>query len=210
MSLRKSICTISLIKCDITAIKADILVTSSNENLMGNKNGSYWRFNGRINVDGSIRSSLNQKELDEDLKDKILKPGESIITPSSGLIKENNIKYIIHTCVPDGAYGFDSTNSIEVFRNCFSSCLTLAESKQASSLAFPALGCGVKEWNKGRASDIAFTSICEQASKLRSLHQIFFVFKEASVFNTFKLVGEKKLGLGYEEIDKYSFKVHNI
>ena len=210
MLLKRSLVTISLIKSDITIIKnVDIIVTSSNELLQGNKNTSYWRFNGRMNVDGAVREALNQKTLDIDLKGKILKPGESCISTSSGKILENNVKYIIHTVVPDGAYG--RSKSDEVFSNCYSSCLELAESHHAKSIGFPALGCGIKEWNTAKAAEVAFLSIVKKAKTMQSVDEINFVFKDVNVLNTFKLVG-CKLGLTYDEKDigendKYSFKI---
>lgn len=95
------ISTINIIKGDISDVKnMDVIVTSANELLMGNKNSSYWRFNGRHNVDGSIREKLDQDILDRQLDGKKLKVGESIILESSGLIRKNQVKFIIHTVTP--------------------------------------------------------------------------------------------------------------
>lgn len=95
------ISTINLIKGDISDVKnMDVIVTSANELLMGNKNSSYWRFNGRRNVDGSIREKLDQDILDRQLDGKYLKAGESIILESSGLIRKNQVKFIVNTVTP--------------------------------------------------------------------------------------------------------------
>jgi O-acetyl-ADP-ribose deacetylase (regulator of RNase III) len=159
------------LKQDISKIKnVNAIVTSTNEYLQGNSNGSYWRFNGRINVDGAIRNAVNQEELEQQItklgmKSRKLDPGKSILTNSSGRIMENNVHYIIHTVTPgylislslyyqhhyyfylkDGTYGYDLTNSNMKLRECYSSCLELADKSLCESIAFPALGTGVKEW----------------------------------------------------------------
>jgi O-acetyl-ADP-ribose deacetylase (regulator of RNase III) len=93
--------TISLIKGDISQLKnVDAIVTSTNEYLQGNKNPSYWRFNGRLNVDGAVRNAININELDEELSGKRLTIGNAVMTKASGRIFANGIKFIIHTVTP--------------------------------------------------------------------------------------------------------------
>ena len=93
--------SISLIKGDISQFKnVDAIVTSTNEYLQGNKNASYWRFNGRLNVDGAVRDAININELDQELLGKKLTIGNSVITKATGRILANEVKFIIHTVTP--------------------------------------------------------------------------------------------------------------
>ena len=195
----------------------DAIVTSSNEYLQGNKNNSYWRFNGRRNVDGDVRNGLNQDELDQELSGEIgenkLSIGHSIMTRSSGRILANGVKYIIHTITPDGAYGYENNNSDcmssdNKLSNCYSSSLLLAENKKLKTCAFPALGCGVKEWIRARGAKIAFETL--KQVKLQSVNHVYFVFLDNVTLNTFKLIGEKTSLLNCEEVIedgyRYQFK----
>ena len=188
---------ITLMMGDIGEIRSvDAVVTSGNENLMGNKNNSYWRFSGRINVDGSIRAHSNEGELDSMLKGVKLNRGDIAVTKSTGNIERNGIKYVIHTVVPDGAYGDDTHISQKIFRQCYSKSLIAADNLNCKSIAFPALGCGVKDWPAVKSADIAYKAILEV--ELKSIKQIDFLFIEISTFNTFKAIGDKVLGLNYD------------
>jgi len=199
--------TIRLIKNDIIKIKnVDIIVTSSNENLMGNKNKSYWRFNGRINVDGAIRNESNEEELDLMLKDKVLKQGDVIITNATGNLK-NNFKFVIHTVVPDGAYGYNNNNSDNILKQCYINSLKAADELICEcSIVFPALGCGVKEWSNPKAADIAYKAISE--IKLKYINKVFIVCIDSNTFNTFKKVGDKILVdyIQTEKIEKIEYQ----
>jgi len=74
-------------------------------------------------------------------------------------------------------------------------------------LSFPALGCGVKEWNRGKAIEIAFETL--KKVKLQSVTHVYFVFFDNVTFNTFKLIGEKKQLLSHEEVieDGYRYQL---
>jgi len=93
--------SISLIKGDISKVKnVDAIVTSTNEYLQGNNNNNYWRFNGKLNVDGAVRNAINRDELDQELLGKKLSIGHAIITNASGNILANGVNFIIHTVTP--------------------------------------------------------------------------------------------------------------
>ena len=76
------------------------------------------------------------------------------------------------------------------------------------TIAFPALGCGVKEWIRGKAAEIALET-CFHA-QLQSITHVKFVFFDNVTFNTFKLIGEKKQLISNEEVIedgyRYQFK----
>lgn len=200
---------IRLLKNDIVKIRnIDAIVTSSNENLMGNKNQSYWRFNGRVNVDGAIRNQSNEVELDSILQGLTLKQGQILLTKSTGNLKNNNIKYVIHTVVPDGAYGYGINISDNILSQCYSKSLLAVDDLHCNHIAFPALGCGVKEWPTAKAAEIAYKTVTEL--KLKYIKQVYFICLDINTFNTFKKVGDKVLGdLNYiqsEKVEKVEYE----
>ena len=185
---------IRLLMGDIVKIRnIDAIVTSSNENLVGNKNNSYWRFTGRTNVDGSIRNHSNEEELDRMLKGIKLNQGDIALTKSTRNIKSNGVKYLIHTIAPDGAYGYDTHISDKILTQCYSKSLIAADDLHCNSIAFPALGCGVKDWPAAKAAVIAYKAISE--ARLNFIKQVDFIFIGINTFNTFKAVGDKVFGL---------------
>ena len=74
------------------------------------------------------------------------------------------------------------------------------------SIAYPALGCGVKEWIRGKAAEIALETL--KKVQLQSVTHVNFIFFDHVTFNTFKLIGEKKQLLSNEEVieDGYSYQ----
>jgi len=119
---------ITLIKGDITQVKADAIVNAANSGML--EGGG---------VDGAIRDAAGESLLEECIKlrkEKIpdgLKTGEAIQTKAYDL----PAKIIIHTVGPK--YYSDDIN---LLKNCYINCLKLAEENDCGSIAFPAISTG--------------------------------------------------------------------
>ena len=121
---------ITIIKGDITKIKADAIVNAAGVGF-GNAIGG--------GVAGAIRRAAGLelvKECRQLSKDKYpngLPTGEAVITKAYNL----PAKIIIHTVGPR-YYSED----INLLKNCYVNCLNLAEENNCESIAFPAISTG--------------------------------------------------------------------
>ena len=178
---------------------ASALVTSSNESMSGNANPSYWRFAGRANVDGAIRSLSGNVAPPQ----QALTPGSAIMTRASwrsSTSPTSSAEWIIHTLVPDGAYGTGekSPSAAEhTLQQCYLSCLALAP---GPVIAFPALGCGVREWRTQKAADVGFASLVlfarrqQEQQQVSPLTEVQFVFLDQNVLRVWAAIARKRFG----------------
>ncbi|WP_324721281.1 macro domain-containing protein [Salinimicrobium sp. HB62] len=97
-----------------------------------------------------------------------IKPGEAVITGAHGLPN----KYVIHCLGP--VYGKDKPEE-KLLANCYSNALQLAEKKKVTSIAFPAISTGIFGYPVEEAAKIAFTTIIERISSLKSISNVVFV-----------------------------------
>jgi len=123
---------ISIIKGDITKIKADAIVNAAHPTLLGGGG-----------VDGAIHRAAGQELLRECMKIRKeekykegLPVGEAVSTNPYHL-KNNGVKIIIHTTGPRYFRG-----NPELLRNCYINSLKLAEEHKCKSIAFPAISTG--------------------------------------------------------------------
>ncbi|MBI2629848.1 macro domain-containing protein [Candidatus Pacearchaeota archaeon] len=119
---------LTIIKGNITKVKADAIVNAAHHTLMGGGG-----------VDGAIHKAAGKELLEEYIKlrgEKLpdgLGTGEAIVTKAYNL----PAKFIIHTVGP--RYYSENINLLE---NCYINCLKLAEENNCESIAFPAISTG--------------------------------------------------------------------
>jgi len=120
---------ITIIKSDITKIKADAIVNAAHHTLMGGGG-----------VDGAIHRTAGSDLIKECIKlrnEKYphgLNTGEAVATKSYGI---NQAKILIHTVGPRFYSG-----DINLLKNCYINSLKLAEENNCKSIAFPAIATG--------------------------------------------------------------------
>jgi len=95
-------------------------------------------------------------------------PGEAVVTSGHNLPN----RYVIHALGP--VYGQDHPEA-ELLADCYRNSLALAEEREISSVAFPALSTGVFGYPKGEAAEIALRAVIEEAESLRSVRLVRFV-----------------------------------
>lgn len=121
---------IKIIKADITTLKVDAIVNAANNKLvMGG------------GVAGAIRKKGGKIIEDEAVKLGPIKIGEAVATQAGAL----PAKYVIHAAtmgMPACRQAGILTDETKI-RNATASSLQLADKLKISSIAFPALGCGV-------------------------------------------------------------------
>ncbi len=133
----------SIVRNDITKIKADIIVNTANPKpIIGG------------GTDSAIYEAAGKDKLLKERK-KIgdIAPGDVAYTSAFNL----NARYIIHTCGPewiDGNHG-----EREILHSCYRNSLELMATLEAKSIAFPLIATGVYGFPKDEALSIALEEI---------------------------------------------------
>jgi O-acetyl-ADP-ribose deacetylase len=186
-------------------VRVGAIVTSSNKALSGNQNPSYWRFSGRTNVDGAVRAAAGVPFVFAK-EGYSLNPGDAIVTDSVGQLREFSSK-VIHTNVPEGEFGSDAALTLgkSLLSSCYFNALTHATSLE--SIAFPALGCGVRGWKPSVAAEVAFSALSRFASLESSqLRNVLFVFHAVNTLKVFEAVAIKTGKWTEQEVDAHGIK----
>lgn len=134
---------------DITTFDSDAIVNAANSRLAGGGG-----------VDGAIHRAAGAEDLQRACQAIVaehgpLPAGEAVITPGFGL----PAKHIIHTVGPIWRGGHE--NESELLRNAYTNSLKLAHDNNISTIAFPAISCGVYGYPVEDAARIALSALKE-------------------------------------------------
>jgi len=149
---------------DITRLEVDAIVNAANERMLGGGG-----------VDGAIHRAAGPQLLDacraipEVQPDVRCPTGLARITPGFLL----PAKWVIHTVGPvwhGGGAGED-----DLLASCYRQSLILAVQHGVTSIAFPAISCGVFGFPAERAADIAVREIQKVAGLETSLSSVILV-----------------------------------
>jgi len=167
---------IKIIQADITGLKVDAIVNAANNKLvMGG------------GVAGAIKKKGGRIIEDEAVKKGPIKIGEAVYTGAGGLAA----KFVIHAAT----MGMDFKTDEAKVRDSCRNALKVAEELEISSVAFPALGCGVGEFPHQAAAKImaqeAFRHLRERESHLK---EIIFCLYDGQTYQIFQ-----KAVIGYLE-----------
>lgn len=156
---------IEIIKTDITTLQVDAIVNAANNSLLGGGG-----------VDGAIHRAAGPELLAE---------CKTLAGCSTGAAKMTGgyrlpAKYIIHTVGPIWHGG--SSNEDELLASCYHSCFELAQVYKITSIAFPAISCGVYRFPVERACAIAFEETCKTLKENNTLSKVIFACFDEKVF----------------------------
>lgn len=157
---------------DITTLKVDAIVNAANSYLLGCFYPCHGCIDNAIHTYSGIQLRL---ECDKIMKNQITleETGKAKITKAYNLPS----KYIIHTVGP--VVGKEVTKkNIDDLKNCYNSCLTLAEQNNISYIAFCAISCGEYRFPIENAAKIAVSTVKEYLKTSLIKGVIFNVFKE--------------------------------
>ena len=153
---------ITLLKGDITKIKADAIVNAANSSLLGGGG-----------VDGAIHRAGGAAILDEcrqiRAKQGGCDTGKAVITTAGQL----PAKYVIHTVGP--VWNGGNKGEPELLANCYRNSLQLAVENGVKTIAFPNISTGVYHFPKPEAATIAIKEVQQFAATDKNIKEISFV-----------------------------------
>ncbi|WP_319468308.1 O-acetyl-ADP-ribose deacetylase [uncultured Pseudodesulfovibrio sp.] len=134
---------------DITTLEVDTIVNAANPQLAGGGG-----------VDGAIHRAAGADKLQQACRAIVavmgeLPTGEAIITPGFDL----TARYIIHTVGP--IWNGGSNHEPELLENAYRNSLQIAHENNLSTIAFPAISCGVYGYPVEEAAHIALSALKE-------------------------------------------------
>jgi O-acetyl-ADP-ribose deacetylase (regulator of RNase III) len=153
---------------DITQLNVDAIVNAANKSLLGGGG-----------VDGAIHRAAGPLLLEDCRKLNGCQTGGAKITKGYNL----PATYVIHTVGP--VYSGRSKDKI-LLANCYRNSLTLAVENNLSSIAFPAISCGVYGYPLDKACKIAITTTADFLKQSKGKLNVYFVFFSASGLEIYK------------------------
>lgn len=128
--------------------------------------------NSRLEIGGGVAGAIHRAAgpgLTEETRPLApISPGEAVITGAHNLPN----KFVIHCLGP--VYGRDKPED-ELLASCYRNALSLAEGKEISSIAFPAISTGAFGYPLEYAAKVAFSTVIEEIPDLQKVKQILFV-----------------------------------
>ncbi len=166
---------ITIYKGDITLIKADAIVNACNEKLLG----CFQPLHSCI--DNAIHSFAGL-QVRRDLIKIMNEQGHDEPNGKCKVTKGYNLpaKYIFHTVGPK-VFGYLKKSSEIDLKNCYESCLYMAEAMKLRSIVFPCISTGIYGYPNRQAAYLAYQTVIKYLEEhpTTSLQRIIFnVFKE--------------------------------
>ncbi|MCD4778547.1 MAG: O-acetyl-ADP-ribose deacetylase [Desulfobacterales bacterium] len=159
--------SIEIRRGDITQIELDAIVNAANRSLLGGGG-----------VDGAIHRAAGPELLTECRSIGGCPTGEARITRGYNL----PAGYVIHTVGP--VYSGKSQDS-RLLTQCYLNSLKLASDHNLTSVAFPAISCGLYGYPINEACKIAIDSTCNFLTSDTSLKKIIFILFSSENYNTY-------------------------
>ncbi len=156
---------------DITTLEVDAIVNAANKSLLGGGG-----------VDGAIHRAAGPELLDECRTLGGCLTGEAKITKGYNL----PAKHVIHTVGP--VYSRSNPEVPRLLAACYENSLALAADHQLSSVAFPAISCGVYGYPIKKACRIAVTTICDCLKKYPDIEKIVLAVFSKHDFDTYQQI----------------------
>ena len=148
---------IQIIQGDITTQEVDAIVNAANSSLLGGGG-----------VDGAIHRAAGPELLAACRTLNGCPTGEAKLTLGYNL----PANYVIHTV---GPIYRGKPSDPELLRSCYQNSLNLAKQNQLTSIAFPAISCGVYGYPLEEAAEIAIQTTLEIIPNAPQIQRVLFV-----------------------------------
>ncbi len=158
---------LSMVRGDITAVDAEAIVNSANNDLV---------LGG--GVSGAIRRVAGDAVQDECTRIGTIPLGEAVVTPGGNL----KAQWIIHAAVNPLGLWADAKS----VRNAVRNALRRAEEKQVRTVAFPAVGTGAGALPVYRCAEILIDEVTKHCSGETGLDHVMFVLYDEKPYQIFE------------------------
>lgn len=157
---------------DITTLSCDAIVNADNSQMLGCFCPNHGCIDNAIHTYAGVQLRLKMNEI-MSLQQTLEETGKAKITPAYNL----PCQYIIHTVGPI-VHGVVTDKDKTDLKNCYTSCLELAEKMGLKSIAFCCISTGEFHFPNDLAAQIAIETVKEYKRKTSSeMKVIFNVFK---------------------------------
>lgn len=160
---------LEIIQSDITTLQVDAIVNAANNSLLGGGG-----------VDGAIHRAAGPELLETCKSLNGCETGQAIITKGYRL----PAKFVIHTVGPVWKGG-DCLED-ELLSSCYRHCMDLAHAHEITTIAFPAISCGVYGYPIEQAANIAITSLLDTLALYEEIEKIVCVCFGQDVFTAYQ------------------------
>jgi len=162
---------ITLVEGDITAQQVDAVVNAANRSLLGGGG-----VDGAIHRRGGPAILAECRRLRETGYPDGLPTGQAVATTAGKL----PARWVIHTVGPVWSAQEDRS---ALLRSCYQEALRVAAELGASSVAFPAISCGIYGWPADDGARQALTAV---RSAPQEVDDVRFVLFGTSAYETFR------------------------
>lgn len=159
---------IEVAKGDITSFDTDSIVNAANNSLLGGGG-----------VDGAIHKAAGPELLEYCKGLGGCPAGEAVITMGYNL----PATYIVHTVGP--VYSGKEKDK-KLLASCYKNSLKLAVDHDSTSIAFPAISCGVYGYPIAEACKIAINTTCDFLKHNKNLEKVIFVLFSTEDYRVYK------------------------